>query len=107
MKKAIVTAMVVGLTISFACRAFADEKTIVGEGMCAKCVLKETKSCQNVIKVKTGDKTVTYYLEDNQVSKDFHDTICKKSAKVKATGSVKEVDGKMELAASKIELVND
>ena len=42
---------------------------------------------------------------NNEVSKDFHDKICKKPAQVKATGDVKEVDGKMELTAIKIELV--
>ena len=56
---------------------------------------------------KDGDKTVTYYLADNAVSKKFHDKICSKSAQVKATGDVKEVDGKMELTASKIELVKE
>jgi hypothetical protein len=80
--------------------AFAAEKTITGEGMCAKCELKEAKSCQNAIKADG----VTYYLADNKTSKDFHSNLCSKTAKVKATGEVSENDGKKILTASKIEL---
>jgi hypothetical protein len=93
------TALVVaGLALSNAFSAFADEKTITGEGSCAK-------SHSTVIKAKEGDKTVTYYLVENEVSKKFHDKICQKAADVKATGDVKEVDGKLELTPTKIELV--
>ena len=75
--------------------------------MCAKCELKESKECQNAIKVKEGGKTVTYYLVQNDVSKKFHGKVCKSIEKVKATGTVKEVDGKMELTPTKIELVKE
>ncbi len=109
MKKSMLVALAVaGLTMTLALKARADdEKTIVGEGKCAKCALKETKSCQNVIQVKKGDKTETYYLVQNDVSKEFHENICKESKKVKATGTVKKVDGKLELTVSKIELVKE
>jgi hypothetical protein len=80
------------------------EVTITGEGKCAKCSLKETDACQNVIETKKGAKTVKYYLAKNDVSKEFHDKICKAPAKVTATGTVKEVDGKKELTVTKIEL---
>jgi hypothetical protein len=69
--------------------------------------LKETASCQNVIEAKENGKTVKYYLAKNDVSKEFHDNICKESKKVTATGTVKEVDGKKELTAEKIEVVKD
>jgi RecG-like helicase len=102
------TLLVAGLTMTFALPArAADEKTITGEGKCAKCALKETKSCQNAIQVKEGDKTVTYYLAHNDVSKKFHENICQETKKVKATGTVKEVDGKLELTPTKIELVKE
>jgi hypothetical protein len=78
-------------------------QTITGEGKCAKCALHETAKCQNVIQVEKDGKTVNYYLTKNDVSNDFHDNLCKKSEKVTATGTVKEVDGKMELTATKIE----
>ena len=87
-------------------RGLAQEKarTIRGEGVCAKCSLKETSACQNAIKVKEGSKTVTYYLVHNQVSKDFHNNICTSTAKVVATGTVKEANGKLEMTPTKIEL---
>jgi hypothetical protein len=107
MKRSIIAAFVVAsLAIALNSRA-ADEKTITGDGMCAKCELKESKTCQNAIKVKEGGKTVTYYLVHNDVSKKFHGTVCKSTEKVKATGTVKEVDGKMELTPTKIELVKE
>ena len=82
----------------------ADEVTITGQGKCAKCALKETEKCQNVIQTEVDGKKVTYYLTKNEVSNDFHDNICKGPKKVTATGTVKEVDGKKEFTASKIEL---
>ena len=107
MKRSILaTLLVAGLTMLVTARA-ADEKTVTGEGKCAKCALKETKSCQNVVQVKEGDKTVTYYLTHNDVSKAFHDNICKENKKIKVTGTVKEVDGKMELTPTKIDLAKE
>jgi hypothetical protein len=80
------------------------EVTITGEGKCAKCILKETDKCQTAIQTKEDGKTVTYYLAANDISKDFHEDVCKEAKKVTATGTVKEVDGKKELTVSKIEL---
>ncbi len=80
------------------------EKTITGEGQCAKCSLNETESCQNAIVTDKDGKKVTYYLEANAVSKKFHSNICKAKKTVTATGTVEEKDGKMVLTASKIVL---
>jgi hypothetical protein len=80
------------------------EVTITGEGKCAKCSLKETDKCQNVIETTEHGKTVKYYVTKNETSNDFHDNICKAPKKVTATGTVKEVDGKKELTVSKIKL---
>lgn len=94
-----------GLTLAFA----AEEITITGDAVCAKCALKETKSCQNTITVKDGDKKTTYYLEQNKVSKAAHGglKICPASVdepvKVKATGTVKEEAGKKIFTATKID----
>jgi hypothetical protein len=85
--------------------AASKEVTITGEGMCAKCALHETDKCQTVIQTQEDGKTVTYYLAQNKVSKEFHENVCKESHKVTATGTVKEKDGKKVLTASKIELV--
>ena len=100
--------VVVGLTMTGALKVRADnEKTFTGEGKCAKCTLKETDSCQNVVQVKEGDKTVTYYLVRNEVSNKFHDSpsLCKETKKITVTGTVKEVGGKQQLTSTKIELV--
>jgi len=91
--------------MALALKALADdEKTVTGEGKCAKCALKETDSCQNVVQVMEGNKTVTYYLVHNDVSKKFHENICKETKKITVTGTVKEVDGKQQLTPTKIEL---
>jgi uncharacterized protein DUF6370 len=89
----------------------SDDKkvTITGEGMCAKCALKETDSCQNaVIETKDGKKT-TYYLVKNDVADAAHQKLgfCRaskeKPVKVKVTGTVEVKDDKHELTAEKIE----
>src|ERR1041384_3452203 len=106
MHKRLLTALAVaGLTtmLSINSRA-ADEKTFTGEGKCAKCALKESDECQNVVQVKEGDKTVTYYLVQNDVSKEFHKNVCKGPKKINVTGTVKEVGGKRELTPTKIEV---
>lgn len=86
--------------------AFAADKkevTLTGEGKCAKCALHETDKCQNALQVQEDGKTVTYYLAQNKISKDFHENLCKESQKITVTGTVKEKDGKKTLTASKIE----
>jgi hypothetical protein len=84
----------------------AKEVTLNGNMVCAKCVLHETKECQNVLQVQQDGKTVNYYLAKNDVSDGFHDQICgTKGEKATATGAVSEKDGKEILTASKIEPV--
>jgi len=108
--KKITTALLAGvagfLTLT-STPAFAadDAQTITGDCKCAKCALHETDKCQNAIQTTKDGKTVTYYLVDNGVSKDFHENVCKSTEKVTATGTVKEKDGKMMLTATKIEAV--
>ena len=101
MKAKLFTWALIATVLSFSALGADKEVTITGDGQCAKCSLKETEKCQNAIKTADGK---TYYLDDNKVSKDFHDNVCKETKKVTATGTVKEVDGKMQLTASKIEL---
>ena len=81
------------------------EKTITGEAKCAKCMLKEAGKCQTVIQAENKQgKIVNYYLTENDVSKAFHENVCKEAKKVTATGTIKKVDGKNEFTVSKIEL---
>ena len=86
--------------------AFAADApiTIKGEGKCAKCALKEKDSCQNVVEVEKDGKKTKYYFANNDVAKAFHKNVCSTTAKVKATGTCKEVDGKKEFTATKIEV---
>ena len=94
------------LALSLFCSSFAlaqSPVTVTGEGKCGKCALNETATCQNVIEVEEGGKTVKYYLAQNKVAKDYHGTVCKKTVKTTATGTVEEKDGKKVLTASKVE----
>ena len=84
--------------------ADAKKVTLTGEGKCAKCAMKETDSCQNAIQVTENGKKVTYYLEGDK-SKEFHSNICKAPKEVKATGTVKTVDGKKIMTVESIQLV--
>jgi hypothetical protein len=91
----------------------AEEKTIIGEAVCAKCALKETQKCQNTITTEEGGKKVTYYLAKNKFSNAAHQGlgICTakpgSGPKVKATGEVAEKEGKMTLTPTKeLESVN-
>jgi len=81
-----------------------DEVKISGEAKCAKCALKQADKCQTVIEAEKDGKKISYYLVDNEVSKKFHKNVCQEAKKVTAMGTVKEVDGKQQLTATKIEL---
>jgi hypothetical protein len=87
-----------------------DEKTTIkGDGMCAKCALKEKDSCQNVVIVTKDGEKKTYYIVHDAVAKKAHGSLgfCRASkdnpAKVKVTGTCKEEDGKLVFTAEKIE----
>jgi hypothetical protein len=84
----------------------AEEKTIKGDTECAKCTLKETKSCQNAVVVEEGGKKVTYYMDPkNEVAKKNHSAFCQGGKVVKVTGEVTEKDGKKMITPTKIEVV--
>jgi hypothetical protein len=106
MKKTLVALSAMGLFLIAAVTYAADaEKTITGEGQCAKCSLKKADACQNVIVAKEDGKEVVYYLK-GKISDDFHKgNLCTGKKEVKAKGTVKEVSGKHELTAASIELV--
>jgi hypothetical protein len=79
-------------------------KKLYGEGLCAKCELKESEKCQTAIRVTEGDGKVVYYAKDNDVAKAFHPKICKSVAPVKAVGNVQEKDGKRHITLMHIEV---
>ena len=105
-KSKLLTAILTATALAcFAANSFAaDEKVdITGEAKCGKCLLKDTKECLGVIQADKDGKLTTYYLVDNEASREFQGKLCKQSKKVKASGTVKVVDGKMHLTADKIE----
>jgi len=113
MKKAslLLTGIAGLLLLALATPTFASEKgkqvTITGEAKCAKCILKESDKCQTVIQAEgKNGKTVMYYLTDTDAAKAFHENVCHEAKKVTASGRVKKVDGKRELAATDIKVVN-
>jgi uncharacterized Zn-binding protein involved in type VI secretion len=88
----------------------ADKKEVKLEGtmVCGKCKMKETDACSNVVQVKEGEKTVSYYLKDEGAKAAYHGDCCKKDAKVKVTGgTVTEKDGKKWLEGAKVEVVKE
>ena len=112
MKKSILLLMAAGLLAVvapsrlFAADAPNKEVTLTGMCVCAKCVLHETKECQNVLQIQKDGKTVNYYLDQNDISKAFHDNICTTAGeKATVTGTVAEKDGKQVMTISKIEAV--
>jgi hypothetical protein len=100
-KLGLALALVIGLV---AVANAGDETTLTGSIQCAKCSLKkaDAKDCQDVLVVKAGDKTSEYYVEKNDVAKAFGH-VCKDEKPAVVTGKVTEKDGKMWIAASKME----
>jgi hypothetical protein len=101
----------VGFTAAFA--AEGKDVTITGQAQCAKCALKETQSCQNVVVATEDGKEVKYYLEQNDVAKAAHQKLGFCTApkgdgpKVKVTGNCVKKDDKLVVTATKIEAVED
>jgi len=76
------------------------EVTLKGDLVCAKCNLKESDTCQNVLKVKD----VKYYLAKNDVAEKNHEAVCSGSKPATVTGKVSEEGTKKILTASAIKL---
>jgi hypothetical protein len=104
MKKLLAAIIATAFLASLVTSVRAEEQTIKGEALCAKCELQETDKCQTVIRVKEDGKDVLYYADNNDVAKAFHGKICKGPAKVTATGTVKEKDGKKTIKLTKIDV---
>ena len=76
------------------------EVTLQGEMVCGHCTLKETKSCQNVLKVTEGEKETKYFLKENDVSKANHGPVCGSGAQATVIGTV-QVQGKKNVLTAK------
>jgi hypothetical protein len=79
--------------------------TIKGDGMCAKCGLKDkdAKKCQNVVIVTKDNKKTTYYLESNKYFGEAHKALglCTASkddpVKIEVTGTCEKKGEKLVL----------
>jgi hypothetical protein len=97
-------ALLVALAVTLNLRA-AEKKevTLKGQVMCASCELKEVDKCQTVVRVKEGDKEVTYYFNDRGAKESYHQSVCgggRQDATV--TGVVADKDGKKWITPSKV-----
>src|SRR5689334_9607996 len=95
---ALAVSVAVALMLAQAPEAGAEVRTLRGEGRCEK-------GHQTMLRVREGAKVVIYHLQDNDVSREFHDQVCAKPGQVKAVGDVREVNGRWELTATKLERV--
>jgi hypothetical protein len=104
---ALALVVAVGL-VSVARVGAADETTVTGNIMCAKCTLKkaDAKECQDVL-VSENDKgaKTEYYITKNDVAKQFGH-VCQGQTPAKVTGAVSEKDGKTWITPSKMEKVD-
>jgi hypothetical protein len=84
--------------------AGAKEVTLKGMLGCGKCSFQEAKACQNVLKVKDGDKEVSYDLADNEVARANHEKVCGPASPATVTGTVEKgkKKGRKLLTASAI-----
>jgi len=100
-KLGLALALVVGIA---AVAAAADETTLTGNIMCAKCALKkaDAKECQDVLVVEAGGKNTEYYIEKNAVAEKFGH-VCQSVKPAVVTGKVTEKDGKKWISPSKME----
>ncbi len=102
MKNLLNIAAIVTLGLFYVQADEGKKVSLNGTGACAKCELKKSDSCQNVVQVKEGDKTTTYYLTGD-VSKAFHKNLCSSTAKVHVEGTCTKDGDKLVVAVSKIE----
>jgi hypothetical protein len=110
MRTAIATlALGLAVTLGFVSTArlsAADESTVTGKIMCAKCTLKkaDATACQDVLVSEASGKTSEYYITKNDVAKQFGH-VCQGETPAKVTGTVAEKDGKTWITPSKMEKV--
>lgn len=105
MKSLALFAVALALVVGAAGITAAEETTLSGNIMCAKCTLKkaDAKECQDVLVVKDdAGATTEYYLTKNETLEKFGHT-CTGEKPAVVTGTVSEKDGKKWLTATKIE----
>lgn len=89
----------------FAAWAPAQEKevTLKGTILCAKCALKQAKTCTTAILVKDGEKEVTYFFKDKGNKESYHEEVCGGDRKQgSVTGTVFEKEGRKWITPTKV-----
>lgn len=84
--------------------ALQEAKTLEGTGLCLKCALGKSRTCQNAIRVSADGKELIYRLDQNAISRKFHKHLCRDSLPVFAEGTIAKIGDRLEYTASKIEL---
>lgn len=100
----ILSVLACALALAGMARAADETKTIIGEASYA--IQPDPAKSQIVIQAKVADKTVNYYVVNNPIADTVRGKIrdAAKPVPVTATGTIKTVDGKQELTATKIEV---
>lgn len=105
MKPLFASVVAILLLVGFVGTVTADEMTVTGSVMCAKCMLKkdDAKVCQNVLVVKDSEgQAKEYYVAKNAVSEKFGH-VCRGEKPATVTGEVQEKDGKTWITPTKME----
>ena len=105
MKTMVKIAVALALVLAVVSMARAEETTLSGTLMCAKCALKkaDASKCQDVLVVTDAQGASTEYYIAKNAAADEAGHQCKTEAKAKVTGTVSEKDGKKWIEATKIE----
>jgi hypothetical protein len=108
MRSLLLTSFALAIALTVAVNLRAGEKkevTLKGQVMCASCELKEGKKCQTVVRVKEGDKEVTYYFKDRGAKESYHECVCGGGRQEATVIGVlaEEKDGKKWITPSKVE----
>jgi hypothetical protein len=101
---ALITSML-ALAYTVGAMALGGPVTLTGSGACAKCQLKEGKTCQITLTAVEDGRKTTYYIRDNAQTKEFGKQLCAETKQLRVTGDVQSVDGRFELTPTKIEVV--
>lgn len=104
MQKLAALVLMAMFTLSGAAAA-AEEVTVSGTVVCAKCTLKkdDATACQDVLVTKDqSGEPVEYYIVKNEVSGKFEHG-CTSQVEATVTGEISEKDGKRWIAPSKME----
>ena len=104
MKSLSMLVVAVALLVGVSGLAVAQDQTLSGSILCAKCTLKkaDATSCQDVLVVKDANgATKEYYVTKNAVLEKFGHT-CRGEKGAEVVGTVAEKDGKTWITPAKM-----